>query len=99
MRLARRSKARPPAHLETGQALDPVLFKELEPATHCVVVQQNASATSWQLHPSSKSTAALSRRVTRAAADPSRANTISLLRSSSLRKQPRNVLIGIRQTA
>ena len=42
-----------------------------------------------QLHPSSKSTKAFARRVTREATDPSRANAISLLRSSSLRKPPR----------
>ena len=37
----------------------------------------------------SKSTKAFARRVTREATDPSRANAISLLRSSSLRKPPR----------
>ena len=50
---------------------------------------KKALATSRQLHPSSKSTKALARRVTRQAADPSRANAISLWRSSSLRKPPR----------
>src|SRR5207253_3394752 len=39
--------------------------------------------------PSSRSTRALARRVTREATDPSRANAISLLRSSSLRKWAR----------
>src|SRR5271168_2459978 len=48
-----------------------------------------ASATSWQLHPPSSKTRAFARRVTRDAADPSRANAISLLRSSTLRKPPR----------
>ena len=33
-------KARAPAHVETGQTLDPTLFKEFEPATDRVVVQQ-----------------------------------------------------------
>src|SRR5271157_5012619 len=49
----------------------------------------NALATSRQLHPSSKSTRAFARRVIRLAAAPSRANAISLLRSSSPRKPPR----------
>src|SRR5271168_3545262 len=48
-----------------------------------------ASATSWQLHPPSSKTRAFARRVTRDAADPSRANAISLLQSSTLRKPPR----------
>jgi hypothetical protein len=34
-------KARAPAHVETGQALDPTLFEEFMPATDRVVVQQN----------------------------------------------------------
>ena len=33
-------KARAPAHVETGQTLDPTLFKEFEPATDRIVVQQ-----------------------------------------------------------
>src|SRR5271157_5916162 len=49
----------------------------------------NALATSRQLHPSFKSTRAFARRVIRLAAAPSRANAISLLRSSSPRKPPR----------
>src|ERR1019366_1319576 len=43
-------------------------------------------------HPSCKSTKALARRVTRQATDPSRANTINLLRSSSLRKPPARIM-------
>src|SRR5207344_1581410 len=50
---------------------------------------KNALATSRQLHPSSKSTNAFARRVTRQAADPSRAKAIHLWRSSSPRKRPR----------
>ena len=33
-------KARAPAHVEARQALDPTLFKQFEPATDRVVVQQ-----------------------------------------------------------
>jgi len=36
-------KARAPAHVETGQTLDPTLFKEFEPATDRIVVQQQSS--------------------------------------------------------
>src|SRR5579863_3389822 len=49
----------------------------------------NASATSWQLHPPSSSTKAFARRVKRDAAEPSRASAISSIRSSALRKPPR----------
>ena len=35
-------KARAPAHVEAGQALDPTLFKEFEPATDRVVVKQQS---------------------------------------------------------
>ena len=73
-------KTRAPTHVETGQALDHALFKEFAPTADRVVVEQKL-ATSRQLHPSSKSTKALARRVTRQAADPSRANAISLWRA------------------
>src|SRR3954454_4326868 len=36
-------KARAPAHIKTGQALDPTLFKQFEPAADRVVVQQQRS--------------------------------------------------------
>src|ERR1019366_2789081 len=50
---------------------------------------KNALATCLQLHPSSKSTKAFARRVTRQGEDPSRASAVSALRSSSLRKPDR----------
>src|SRR5664279_2240029 len=50
--------------------------------------RSSAAATSRQLHPSSNNTSALARRVTREAANPSRANSISFARSSSPRKLP-----------
>ena len=58
---------------------------------------KNALATSRQLHPSSKSTNAFARRVTRQAADPSRAKAINLWRSSSPRSGSELwLLFGIR---
>jgi len=56
--------------------------------------RSSAAATSRQLHPSSNNTSALARRVTREAANPSRANAISFARSSSPRKPPRIIRLS-----
>ena len=67
-----------------------MLVIELAPAAHRIVVDQSASATSWQLQPLSKRMIALARRAARASLNPSRAKARSSSRSASVRKPPRN---------
>ena len=78
-----------PAHVELVRPSIPRFSKSLRQPRIVSSSSKNALATSRQLHPSSRSTKAFARRVTRLAAEPSRANAISLWRSSSLRKRPR----------
>src|SRR5207342_2775802 len=77
-------KARASAHVKTGQALDPTLFKQFEPAADRVVVQQQRSSDFLTAPTVVQKHQGVCASVTREATDPSRANAISLLRSSPL---------------
>src|SRR6202034_2046894 len=83
--------ARAAAHLEAAEPFDAVLFEQLVPAADRVVVeQQNLGhflAAQAFVQPQQRRGAP--RHATPPAANPSRANAISALRSSSLRKPPR----------
>src|SRR5271167_2385021 len=81
--------ARTAAHVEGGQAFDAARSKRSCQPRIVSSSNNRTFATSWQLMPSSNSTRALARRVTRHTLEPSRANATSVCRSSSLRKSPR----------